>query len=237
MSFGIDAEAYDRTRPTYPTAVVDALAAGVTDAVDVGCGTGKLSRLLAERGVRVVGVEHDERMAAVARRHGVDVEVARFEDWDAGGRRFDLVTAAQAWHWVDPHAGAAKAAAVLRPGGRLAVVWNLFRHDPADEARLDEVYARLAPETGRPAMIRASSADEPLAGVDETGAFGPQERRRTEWQHRYTAAEWLDQLQTHSDHRLLPADRRAALLEAVAATVPDGLTITFTTLTISAVRA
>jgi len=52
--------------------------------------------------------------------------VAKFEDWDPVGRTFDAVIAAQAWHWVDPVAGAAKAAAVLRPGGRLAVFWNAF---------------------------------------------------------------------------------------------------------------
>ena len=76
-SFGMDAEAYDRHRPSYPAVVVDVLLAGDTHAVvDVGCGTGKLGRLLAERGADVVGVEPDERMAEVARRHGLAVEVS-----------------------------------------------------------------------------------------------------------------------------------------------------------------
>ena len=57
-------------------------------------------------------------MAEVARRRGLAVEVAAFEAWEPAGRRFDAVVAGQAWHWIDPDAGAAKAAEVLRPGGR-----------------------------------------------------------------------------------------------------------------------
>jgi hypothetical protein len=58
----------------------------------------------------VLGVEPDARMAAFARGSGVEVEVATFEAWDAAGRAFDAVVAGTAWHWVDPVAGAAKAA-------------------------------------------------------------------------------------------------------------------------------
>src|SRR5207248_523841 len=83
----------------------------------VGCGTGIASRPFQDRGCRVTGVEPDERMAAVARRHGLAVEVSRFEDWDPAGRRFDLVVSAQAWHWVDPARGAAQAERALRSGG------------------------------------------------------------------------------------------------------------------------
>ncbi len=92
-SFGEDAECYDRARPGYPSALVDAL---LTDApgevLDVGCGTGIVGRLLSGRGCRVLGVEPDPRVAAIARRHGLAVEIGTFEDWDSAGRRFDLVT-------------------------------------------------------------------------------------------------------------------------------------------------
>jgi SAM-dependent methyltransferase len=235
-SFGTVADAYERARPSYPAALVEWLAVGTTDAVDVGCGTGKLGRLLAGRGVRVVGVEHDERMAAVARRAGLAVEVARFEDWDAGRRRFDLVASAQAWHWIDARAGARKAADVLRPGGRLAVIWNLYGHDAEAVAVFDDVYGRLAPELRGAPPLGVEDGGAPLDGVDETGAFGPQQRRTDVWRQRYSAAEWVDQLATHSTHALLPDGRRTELLEAVAAALPDGLTVTYTTLTITATR-
>ena len=121
-SFGAIAAQYDRARPRYPAALFDELAtvAGV-DTLDVGCGTGKASVLLAARGLRVLGVEVDPAMAAVARARGVEVEVGAFETWDDRGRTFDLVTSAQAWHWVDPDAGARQAARVLRPDGVVAL--------------------------------------------------------------------------------------------------------------------
>ncbi len=237
-SFGDDAEAYDRSRPGYPDALADFLADGGVDVLDVGCGTGKLGRLLAERGCCVLGVEHDARMADVARRHGLDVEVAAFESWDDRGRRFDLVASAQAWHWIHPVVGAARAAEVLRPGGRLAVIWYLYALEPAMRAVLDEIYERHMPESS--VVLGIDAVDEGLLGVDETGAFGPQSFRRDVWEQTYTASEWCDQLPTHSDHRVLPPDRRAALLDAVGAAIDANggrLTVTYTTLCITAVRS
>ncbi|MBO0732462.1 MAG: class I SAM-dependent methyltransferase, partial [Acidimicrobiaceae bacterium] len=136
-SFGADAERYDRFRPTYPPALIDHLVGSSPGRVlDVGCGTGIVARLLAHRGCRVLGVEPDERMAAVARRHGIEVEPGTFEAWDPQGRTFDLVTSGQAWHWVDPRLGASKASSVLNPGGRLAVFWNIGNMPPELRARL-----------------------------------------------------------------------------------------------------
>jgi SAM-dependent methyltransferase len=240
-SFGDDAEAYDRSRPGYPAALVDdLLLPGVTDVLDVGCGTGKLGRLLAARGCKVLGVEPDERMAHLAwRRYGLEVDVAPFEEWHDGGRRFDLVTAAQAWHWVDPHVGAAKAAAVLRHGGRLAIIWNLVRHEPEVRAALDEVYGRLAPELLGGVALGFDDPIETVAGLDETGAFGPQDRVTHRWQQPYTTAEWLDALPTHSDHRAMPAGRRQVLVAAVGEALDSlgGLiTVTYDTLLITSVR-
>jgi trans-aconitate methyltransferase len=81
--FGEVAEQYDRSRPTYPDAMVDDLVApGVTRVLDVGCGTGIAARLFVARGCRVVGVEADARMAEVARGHGIDVDVSPFETWE-----------------------------------------------------------------------------------------------------------------------------------------------------------
>lgn len=102
--FDQEAERYDRSRPTYPDAVIDELLGpepGGLDVLDVGCGTGIASRAMAGRGAKVVGVEVAPRMAEIARRHGIHVEVDAFEDWDAAGRTFDLITSAQAWHWLD----------------------------------------------------------------------------------------------------------------------------------------
>src|SRR4051812_15248717 len=93
LSFGNDAEQYDRARPSYPPAAVDAAidGANIRRVLDVGCGTGIASQLFLDRGCEVVGVEPDERMAAVAQRRGVKVVVALFEGWAAPAEQFDLV--------------------------------------------------------------------------------------------------------------------------------------------------
>jgi SAM-dependent methyltransferase len=148
-SFGEDPERYDRTRPPYPGALVDRIVAASpgTDVLDVGCGTGIAARQFQAAGCTVLGVEPDARMADFARRTGVDAEVATFEAWDPAGRRFDAVIAGTAWHWVDPVAGAAKAARVLRPGGRLAPFHHVFQTPPEVLDALATAYRQVVPDS------------------------------------------------------------------------------------------
>src|SRR3954452_11241485 len=99
-SFGADPERYERSRPRYPDAMVDAIVTACPgpDFVDVGIGTGIAARQLQAAGCNVLGVEVDERMARQARRDGFEVEVGTFESWEPAGRTFDAVAAGQAWH-------------------------------------------------------------------------------------------------------------------------------------------
>jgi SAM-dependent methyltransferase len=131
-SFGGDAERYDRARPAYPDALVERIVAASPgrSVLDVGCGTGIEARQFQAAGCTVLGVEPDARMAEFARGTGVEVEVATLEAWDPAGRRLDAVVAGTAWHWVDPVAGAAKAAEVLRPGGLIAPFHHVFQTPP-----------------------------------------------------------------------------------------------------------
>lgn len=220
-SFGANAELYDRSRPRYPDAMIDELAATSPAVVlDVGCGTGLLGRSFVERGIEVLGVEPDAQMAALARRHGLLVEVATFEDWDPAGRRFDLLVAGQSWHWVEPTLGATKAALVVATGGVVACAWNVGGLDDDLGAALIVVYDELAPDQARPLVPHRRGEHEPhsaeLAFV-ATGAFDGPEHRTYEWEHVYTTDEWLAQLETHSDHALMAPDDRARLLAAVRA--------------------
>jgi len=218
-SFGGVAAQYDRARPSYPSALVDALLEdGARRVLDVGCGTGIAAALLAARGCTVLGVEVDARMAKLARAKGLEVEVARFEDWRPHGRQFDLVTAAQAWHWVDPSAGATRAAEVLRVGGRLGVFWNLA-HLPARVSELlSPIYTRLGPDVENYSSLlgnRDKRAQVTLAGIADSGAFGASETTTFGWSRSYDTAAWLEQLATHSDHQTLPPSQRRRLLAAV----------------------
>jgi SAM-dependent methyltransferase len=244
--FGADAGRYDRARPGYPAALIDRVigASPGPEILDVGCGTGISARAFLAQGCRVLGVDPDPRMAEVAQGSGFDVQVARFEDWDAAGQRFDTVVAAQAWHWVDPIAGAAKAAGVLRPGGQLAVFWNVF--DPPAELRaaFAEVYRRVLPDSplggflSRPALTAydtmcATAAD----GIRQAGAFGPPERWQFNWSRPYTRAEWLDAVATLGGHSQLPATVLADLLAGLGAAVDaagGAFTMSFVTVTVAA---
>ena len=244
LSFGVDADQYDRARPSYPTAAVDSVCEGteVRRVLDVGCGTGIASRLFLDRGCEVVGVEPDERMAAVARRRGVTVVVAPFETFAPPPEPFDVVASAQAWHWVDQDIGPTRAADALRQGGRLALISNGYeRGELRDELRAvyQEHAAELLAKTfvlGRPALsLRAAHADP----IEACERFGPVEERSFIWDHTYTRDEWLDQLPTHSDHRTLPPDVLSRLLEHIGDVIDaNGGTITIghTTEVLIAVR-
>jgi SAM-dependent methyltransferase len=220
QSFGEVAELYDRARPDYPPTLVDALLEdGARDVLDVGSGTGIAAALLAARGCAVLCVEPDPRMAARARARGLDVEIAAFERWDARGRRFDLLTAAQAWHWVDPDEGPRRAAELLRSGGRLAVFWNTG--DPPAHVRvvLDPIYDRLEPAleqgTATAGARRRDSAGSAAERIAASGRFAPARVRRFAWSREYDAVSWRALLATHSDHRTLGPERRRALLDAI----------------------
>jgi SAM-dependent methyltransferase len=127
--------------------------------LEIGPGTGKATVALAWRGATVVAVEPDAGMAAVARRvaAGLPVEVVlgRFEDHQVVAGSFDVVAAAQSWHWVEHTGGAAVAARALRPGGVLAAWWNRPGHldGPVWEA-IRAVQARYEPEPSEPATGR-----------------------------------------------------------------------------------
>jgi SAM-dependent methyltransferase len=240
-SFGDDAELYDRVRPPYPGALVDALLADRPQRVlDVGCGTGIASRLLAARGCAVLGVEPDPRMAEVARRRGTEVEVGTIEEWDPKGRQFDLLVAAQSWHWVDPEAGARQAASVLRPGGRIGLFWN--QSYPADDVRalMAPVYAAVAPELGRTSVLlgqRDVSIYETLAqAARDTGLFGEIVIECYPHDVRYDTEHWLQLAATHSDHHTLPPAQLEALVHGLReqlGTVGDVVPVRYETYLVS----
>lgn len=220
-SFGPLAADYDRARPSYPSALVDDLVATAPrDALDVGCGTGKAAVLLTARGVSVVGIEIDGRMADIARWHGVVVEVSAFETWDSRGRTFDLITCAQAWHWVDPVVGAARAVSLLRPHGVLALFWNFAQFDDDAQAAMDTAYAVAAPHLSRDSVVRGRGPASVPGHVDDLrGAGLGVEYRTYPWDVGYDADEWLALIATHSDHSTLPAATREALFDALRSAI------------------
>ena len=229
-SFGIDAERYDRARPAYPDVVMRRVIAASPgrDVLDVGTGTGIAARQFQVAGCTVLGVEPDVRMAEFARGRGLNVEVAKFEDWDAAGRTFDAVIAATAWHWVDPVAGAVKAAEVLRSGGVLAVFGHAFELPPQLRKALATVLSRLTPDSPVP-----FSADPPKSAVQayesmyakaadaigQVDQFSDPEQWRTDWERSYGRDEWLDQVPTLGIVTRIAGDELQQVLEAMGSAI------------------
>jgi SAM-dependent methyltransferase len=246
-SFGADPERYDRARPRYPQALVERIVAASPgrSVLDVGCGTGIAGRQFQAEGCAVLGVEPDARMADWARRSGLEVEVSTFEGWEPAGRTFDAVVAGMAWHWVDPVAGAAKAAQVLRPGGRLALFWYVFQPPQALSDAFSAVFERALPDSpfakGVLPGLDAYSAffTKAADGMRQAGGFGAAEQWRFDRDRTCSREEWLDFLPTAGGHHLFPPAVRDELMAGIGAAVDavgGGFPMRQTAVVVTAVR-
>src|SRR5437016_4501937 len=133
-SFGSAAGAYERGRPPYPPEAIDwLLPAGAARVLDLGAGTGKLTRQLTGRGLDLTAVEPSEGMREQLRRAvpGVRALAGTAEQIPLPDLSVDAVLVAQAWHWMDPAVAVPEVARVLRPGGQLGLLWNI-RDERAD---------------------------------------------------------------------------------------------------------
>lgn len=127
LSFGAEAAAYERGRPSYPPEAIDwLLPPGARDVLDLGAGTGKLTTRLAERGLDVVAVDPLPEMLELLTNSLPDTPalLGTAEDIPLPDDSVDAVLVAQAWHWFDPERAVKEVARVLRPGGRLGLIWN-----------------------------------------------------------------------------------------------------------------
>ena len=127
---------YVKYRPSYPTEAIDAIVEGLdassARAADIGAGTGISARLLGDRGFHVVAVEPNQEMRSAAEPHPRVVWCdGTAENTGLEGTTMNLVLAAQAFHWFRAQDALREFARILRPGGRLALMWNRRRRDDA----------------------------------------------------------------------------------------------------------
>jgi SAM-dependent methyltransferase len=225
---------YDRVRPGYPDELFADLATitGVnqrSSVLEVGCGTGQATRPLAALAGSVTAVEPGAAMATLARQRtatfgNVDVEESTFEDWDERGRRFDLLVAASAWHWVDPTLGWRRAHDVLHPAGWIALLGNIVVRRPEEP----EVYAETAdlhqrfcpgnPDWGHPPLAdHVRTTDQGWGPVtDPGGLFSPPVVRWYPTVQWFTGDGFADLLRSTSPYRRLDPKIREPLLDAIA---------------------
>ncbi|MFE9849469.1 class I SAM-dependent methyltransferase [Streptomyces sp. NPDC005576] len=228
--YGEAAEAYDGGRPGYAdelvTEVLEHAALGGRTALEVGAGTGKATALFAARGVPLVCVEPDPRMAEVLRHNTagcphVHVEVSDFERWTPSASpaagRFGLLYAATSWHWVDPDHRWDLAHSALEPGGTLALFWKpLAVIDPellaelryidrlhgVEEPPHDALASRYGEEAGT--VDGVEGPGRPVDEIRRDGRFTDLRTVRFRQNLRYDTARYLAFLASVSAYRILP---------------------------------
>lgn len=221
--FNTVAVQYAAGRPNYPAALFDALSADLgrsldgVDALDLGAGTGIASRQLAARGAHVTALELSGPMLAqlVANSPGVrpvqgSVHALPFRDDTA-----DLITCAQAWHWIDPEIGVPEVRRVLRPGGVFAAWWNYTQRDSAWEAEQEARISRAVPD-----WSEYQSSTNPRRDFDTEGAYDLVVTRHDfSWEREITVEQHLQNLNSKSYIAALPepaaflAEERKHLLD------------------------
>lgn len=205
-SFGAAADVYERVRPSYPDEAIGwLLPPSARRVLDLGAGTGKLTRGLAGRGLEVIAVEPSAGMRAELARALPEVTLlaGTAEEIPLPAQAVDAVLVAQAWHWVDPVRAVPEVARVLTPGGQLGLVWNM-----RDE-RVDWV-AELTRIIHTPDYTDNGSLAPPVGPL-----FGPVERFDVEWGRSMRPAGLLDLVASRSYIITMSEPERAAVLARV----------------------
>ncbi len=201
--FGEASAAYERGRPEYPAEMVDwLLADSPARVVDLGAGTGKLTRALVDRAETVVAVEPDPgmRRALSELLPGTSVLAGTGEDLPLRDGYADAIVAGQAWHWVDPVRAVPEVARVLRPGGVLGLIWN----DRDERDPWIRALSALLHEYGT-----SPDADyTPIVGPP----FGPLDTAEVAWTHHVSVSAAIDMITSRSYVIALPPERRTELV-------------------------
>ena len=211
-SFGSVADSYDRGRPSYPEAAVSWLTGERPATVlELGAGTGQLTARLVERGHDVLATDPDEEMLArlAERLPDVRTAVAAAEDLPVADRSVDVVVCAQAFHWFDTDKALPEIARVLRPGGRLALVWNQTDLSIPWVRRL----SRLLGDQEHREDLAQPLVVSPHFGFVEEATF-------KHWQ-RLDRVSVLDLARSRSNISTLPEEEREAKLAEVLAFYDD----------------
>ncbi|MFE7569538.1 class I SAM-dependent methyltransferase [Streptomyces sp. NPDC057539] len=227
LSFDAVADQYDEARPGYPPALFDAIEEltgrplSGSRVIDVGAGTGIATRLLRSRGALVTAVEPGPEMAARLHRAAPGVPLVRGlgDALPLADGRADLITYAQSWHWTDPARSVPEALRVLRPGGALALWWNISDGDVPWIAAQAERIRHWAGDVHHGAHSASGRARNLPAAMERA-------ERRITWTRRVPLDTHLANLGSHSVFRMrgeqaaadFLADERTELLGLF----PDG---------------
>lgn len=235
MTFDEVADLYDAVRPTYPSALVEAVNSALEGTqrriLEIGCGTGQATQPFARQGCRITALEPGPRLAMLAAKNlaafpQVDIQTITFEDWPAAEGQYDLVMSATAFHWVSPELRYAKSARTLTGEGWLALFWNIEASDESVVGQqIQVVYDKhMPPNKAHPyathhPMSHNNQQDTKIfrwqEEIDQSHLFGDVRVMQFPWVRWYATDQYLQLLETYSDHQALPSENRSGLFGGI----------------------
>jgi len=231
-SFELVADVYERARPEYPADAVDWIATKLDlrpgrTVLDLGAGTGKLTRALIPTGARVIAVEPGDAMRAELERAVPSAVAVRgsAEAIPLGDDTVDAITVGQAFHWFRHDEAIPEIHRVLRPGRAIALIWNSRDHDAQLHRDVGELIAPFVPAD------RPPSEQWPLA-LEESPLFGPLEQQRFPFSQTLDADALAERIASISFVAAAPPEARQRLdaeLRAVAARLGGFVDLSYVT--------
>jgi SAM-dependent methyltransferase len=193
---------------------------------EVGCGTGQMTLPFAQRGYTVVALDQGARLAALAAQHcqpypQVRVVPCTFEAWQDTPETYDLFLSAQAFHWLDPAYGFARAAELLKTGGTMALVWTMDRSQAsAFWQATTPIYDTYKPQTSSGNLPLEMKVDLCCQALRTSRQFTGMREVRKAWTKRYSGIEYLKLLQTFSDYRAMLEPNKSRFFKAISQVIP-----------------
>ncbi|NEA35221.1 class I SAM-dependent methyltransferase [Streptomyces sp. SID13031] len=229
QAFGEVATEYDRVRPGYPVELIEDMLrySAPATALEIGAGTGKATVAVASRGVQIVALEPDPAMALVLRQHvaglAVNIAMGTLESYEPE-EPVDLVYSAQAFHWTAPETRWTRTAAALRPGGSLALFWNLER---LADAAVRNAAAGIMGDYEIKAWSEWPESDvvEPNPELTARPEYAEFRQQLYRWERTLPREDHLANLSTQSQFRMLEDEDRDELLDKLRDVLPDPISI------------
>lgn len=220
MTFNDDAKNYEAYRPGYPHElfldIIDYSKNPIDNALEIGAGTGQATQYFANTKINITAIDIGENMVndlsdKFKDRSNVNCICSSFEDYKDGGKKFDLVYSATAFHWIDAEYGLTKIKSFLNENGVIALFWNhpfVGRSNDKVHCEIRKVYDKYRPTDKSPKEFSAEDTEKYVNLLNEFG-FKDVKAKLYHRERQFNADEYIGLLNTYSDHRLLPPDIKA----------------------------
>lgn len=223
LTFNEDPELYDRMRPKYPVELINDVILKTAlskdkEILEIGPGTGQITYPFVEKGYLITCIELGKELADFLKTklkvyQNVKLINSSFEDWKSEGKTFDLIISAQAFHWIDKQVGYQKVANLLKPSGFLALIW-IFTEAIEFRSEFDRAYQKYLPDSKPPESIEIQ-IQKRYSEIASANIYKDIRIFQYPFSIEYSTEEYLDLLNTYSDHRSLEERTRNLLFTEI----------------------